>query len=95
MYYVVTFGKIVEDKASGVYLSGVYFGGIAPDLEGAESLARHCIKTIKGGSIVPKIFPSESGNVLEVINHAQKKFAEFERRMIEAEDIYANNKRKS
>lgn len=96
MFYVVVFGKIVEDKADGVYLSGIYYGGMSNNKPEAEDMARYCIKTIKGGCIVPKIFNSEDGNVLKIMKQAEKKFIEFERRMIEAEDIYTkSNKRKA
>ncbi len=86
----VLYGKIVEDKENGVYLAGVYFGGIARDLDDAESVAKWCIANIKGGTIVPKIFQADS--IKDAINMALPKFNEMEKHMIEVEDIITRSK---
>lgn len=96
MCYFIIFGKFVDDKEDGIYLSSVCFGGMANSKDDAESIASQCSKNTKGGIIVVRIFDSVNSSLPETINKATTKFYEIERRMVEAEDIYSrNNKKKS
>jgi hypothetical protein len=53
--WVTTYGKIVISKDEGIMLEGVYYGGSSNDKTGAEELARNCVNTIKGATIMPRI----------------------------------------
>ena len=92
MAQLVTYGKVVDDKVEGIYLAGVYFGGVGETHEYAADIARRCVNSIRGGTIIPKILQMESPNsLLDTMAQARRKFEELERRMIEAEDIMGSN----
>lgn len=86
--YVVFYGRFVEDKVDGVYLEGTYYGGIGQDVTEAENIARECVATIRGGTIVPKIVGLTRGTTLvDLLSTVTARFSELEREMIEVEDI--------
>lgn len=90
--FVVMYGKFVEDKDEGIYLDGVYFGGIAEEKEKADRVARHCVDSVRGGMIVPKVFILEDGKkILDIFPTILNKFNTLEKEMIEAEDISQAN----
>lgn len=91
MSYLVTYGKIVDDKSDGVYLAGVYFGGIASNIEDADLIAKGCIQHVRGGSIIPKIMMIESQSFLDAMTEAYKRFLDLEKHMMEAEEILERN----
>lgn len=53
--FVVVFGKIVDDKKDGVYLSDVIFGGIENEFELADRLAQEYSIIHRGSVIITKI----------------------------------------
>lgn len=89
--YVVVYGRFVDDKQEGVYLDGVYFGGVAPDQESANAIASSCVNGAKRGTSFPKILPFRPGSFVELLDEAAEKFAKMEASMIEAEDIQRAN----
>lgn len=87
MYYVVVYAKMVNDKAEGIYLQGVYFGGCSEDELEAASLAKQCVNTVKGGAIFPKVYAVDKPLSLnDCIDVAIKKFRTMESDMINTED---------
>lgn len=87
---VVAYAKVVEDKEDGIYVQGVFFGGIATTKEEAEQLARDCVNSVKGGTILPRLIhaPGEKANVLAAMDVAAARFHQIERQMFDAEEIY-------
>jgi hypothetical protein len=86
--YVVAYAKIVTDKIDGISLAGVFFGGLGDTSEEAEKLAKDCVNTIRGGTILPKVMPIEgSGQLLEAMFDATDKFEQVTAYMVEANDI--------
>lgn len=84
--YLVAYAKIVVDKENGISLAGVYFGGIGDTPAEAEIIARECVNTIRGGTILPKVMPLEdNGHVLEALYDATDKFERVTENMKEAD----------
>lgn len=86
--YVITYAKMVDDKQEGIYLQGVYFGGVEETMEEANRIAKHCVNTVKGGTIFPKIFPMDAPNALrDTLKLARTRFEIMESNMVMTEDI--------
>ena len=86
---VVTYAKVIEDKEDGIYIQGVFFGGIATTRDEAEKIARECVNGVKGGTILPKLIVTQGkADVLKAMETAGKRFDQLEVQMFEAEDIY-------
>lgn len=86
---VVTYAKVVEDKDDGIYMQGVFFGGIASTKDEAERIARECVNGVKGGTILPKLIVTQGkADVLQAMETAGKRFAQLEVQMFQAEEIY-------
>lgn len=84
--YLVAYAKIIVDKDNGISLAGVYFGGIGDTKDEAEVIARDCVNTIRGGTILPKVMPLEdNGQVLEALYDATDKFERVTQNMVEAD----------
>lgn len=96
--FVVAYAKIVADKEDGIQLAGVYFGGLGDTAEEAEVIARDCVNTIRGGTILPRVMPVEgSGQLLDAMFDATDRFEQVTAYMVEADDIITrtqNRKRK-
>lgn len=93
--WVVVYAKISTDKDNGIKLQGTYFGGQALSFAQAEVLARECVNSIKGGTIIPKIYPLGSDNdLVEVMFTATEKFEKEVDRMIEADRIITKGQEK-
>lgn len=91
MQFVVCYAKIAEDKDDGYYLAGVYFGGIGDNKESADKIARDCVNTIKGGTIIPHLAQLTGKHQLpSIMQAALEKFRQMESRFIEVEDIMEN-----
>jgi hypothetical protein len=86
---VIAYAKVVEDKEDGVYMTGVYFGGIANTKTEAEKIARDCVNTVKGGTIFPRLIYTQHGNapVIQAMEAAAKRFHQLELQMFQAEEI--------
>lgn len=88
--WVVIYAKISTDKENGIRLQGTYLGGRAFTFGGAEELARDCVNTIKGGTIIPKIYKlDEQSDLVEAMYTATEKFEKDVSRMVEADQIIA------
>lgn len=86
--YVVAYAKMVDDKEEGIYLQGVYFGGVEDTQEDANRAAKRCVNTVKGGTIFPKIIPMEHTNGLcSILKLARTRFEVMESNMIMTEDV--------
>ena len=93
--WVVVYAKISTDKDNGIKLQGTYFGGQAISFTLAENLARECVNSIKGGTIIPKIFKLDTENdLVEIMYTATEKFEKEVERMIEADRIIAKGQEK-
>jgi len=93
--YIVCFAKVVDDKHDGVHLAGVYFGGIASDHPGAEQVARDCVNTVRGGTVIPRIFAvSGRYQLLPTMREAILRFRRLEADMMSAEEIITRSVRK-
>lgn len=84
--FLVAYAKIVVDKDNGISLAGVYFGGVGDTKDEAETIARECVNTIRGGTILPKVMILEdNGQVLEALYDATDKFERVTKNMVEAD----------
>jgi hypothetical protein len=87
--YLVAFARIQSDKDSDIALQGVYFGGVGETPEEAERIARECVNTIKGGTILPKIIQlSDTNSVIDGLLDAMEKFEQVAAYMVEADNTY-------
>ena len=87
--YVVAYAKVVDDKKEGVYVQGIYLGGIGETKESDQQIARECVNTCRGGTIIPKLFPSLSGeSIIAALDKARVQFTQMEMQMLQAEEIY-------
>lgn len=93
--WVVAYAKILLDKDTGVSLHGIYFGGIGDTPEDAEKIARECVNTIKGGTIIPKVLKiDDKFSVIDALYEAADRFEDSAKRMQEAESIIKRGKNK-
>jgi len=87
MDIAVFYAKIVDDKEEGVYMAGVYFGGIAPSKSEADAIARECVNTVKGGSVIPKVQPiPENYHFMDVMQDVIEKFRALESELFLTEE---------
>ena len=93
---VVVYGKAVDDKEIGVYIDGIFFGGIAETKTEANLIARQCINNTHGGVAIIKILTMGPGvNLLTVFNDAVHRFAKIEKEMVETEMTLEANARRT
>ena len=93
---VVIYGKAVDDKELGIYIDGIYFGGVANTKNEADKIARQCINNTHGGVAIIKILTlTEGGSLLTVFNEAVHRFAKIEREMVETELTLEANARRA
>jgi hypothetical protein len=85
--WIVTYAKITIDKDDGISLLGVYFGGVAGDSDEADNIAKECVNTIRGGTIIPKIIMSNNANIIDALYAAEDKFEDMTSKMRDADDI--------
>lgn len=85
--YVVTYAKIVESKDGDIVLDGVFFGGVGYTKDEADDLARQCVNSIRGGTIIPKIVNVIGCHqVLEALYDATEAFEKITAQMLEANE---------
>lgn len=65
--WIVVYAKIIEDKISDVQLAGVHFGGVANSKTEADKVARDCVNSVKGGTIMPKLYEVSGKHQLPLI----------------------------
>lgn len=93
--YVVAYAKIVTDKEDGISLAGVYFGGLGDTQPEADELARECVNTVRGGTILPRVLPiNGNGQLLEAMFDATDKFEQVTAYMVEADQIIVRTQKK-
>lgn len=93
--WVVAYAKILIDKESGVLLQGVYFGGLGNDHSEAEMIARECVNTIKGGTILPRVYRiTTEYSLIDALYEAADKFEQMTIEMKKADDILNRSQRK-
>lgn len=87
MWFVI-YARVMDDKDEGIKLVGVYFGGAADTKEAADRIARECINTIKGGTVIPKTFRSDKQwSLRAVMDEATEKFHKIEEQMRTSSEI--------
>lgn len=92
--FMVAYAKIIVDKSEGISLGGVFFGGIADTAQEAEKIAKECVDTIRGGTILPRVIKlTQNGQVVDALCDATEKFESITKSMIEADEI-VNRRRK-
>jgi hypothetical protein len=91
---VVIYGKAIDDKELGIYIEGVFFGGIASTPEEADQLAKDCVNHTIGGVAIPRIIPIGNKNLHEIFREAKIRFDKIEREMVETEDILLANQQR-
>lgn len=83
--YVVAYAKIVESKDDGICLEGVFFGGVGTTQDEADDIARKCVNSIRGGTIIPKILPVNGKcQVIDALYDATENFERIANQMVEA-----------
>jgi len=94
--YIVAYAKIVESKENGINLDGVFFGGIGSSKAEADKIARDCVNSIRGGTILPKIKQLNGKNqVVDALYDLADNFESITLQMIEAsQTIQKAQKRK-
>ena len=95
-HFLVAYAKIIEDKKDGVFMQGVYLGGLGDDRDAAEKIARECTNSGRGNTtIIPRLFPFTDGDsILPIMNKAETQFLGMESRMWQAEQIYDRGRKK-
>jgi hypothetical protein len=89
---VVLYAKAVDDKELGIYVEGIYFGGVAHDKARADEIADFCVNNVRGGTAIARVMLVGSRNtMIEVFREAKVRFDKVERDMIETEDILQAN----
>jgi hypothetical protein len=91
---VVIYGKAIDDKELGIYIEGVFFGGVAEDQAEADRLAKTCVNCTVGGIAIPRIIPIGNKNLHEIFREAKIRFDKIEREMVETENILLANQQR-
>lgn len=92
--YMVAYAKIVVDKEEGIILQGVYFGGISDTNEDAEKIARECVNSIRGGTILPKVIKlDEECQILDALYDVTARFDAITKGMVESDRIVNRGRR--
>ena len=93
---VVLYAKAVDDKELGIYVEGIYFGGVANNPNHADKIAKVCTNNVRGGTALIRILQiGERNTMLEVFGEARSIFDKQERDMIETEDILLANSQRA
>lgn len=88
---IIMFGRFIDDKEDGIYLSDIYYGGLVETEAEELDIAKTCVKNTKNGTIIPKV-SEVNGNFMEKVNEVKNQFYILERKMIETEMIMEHNK---
>lgn len=93
--YMVAFAKMSIDKEDGISLQGVYLGGVSDTHEEAEVIARECVNSIKGKTILPRIIRIDANyKVIDALYDAHDRFEAMTEKMREAESIMCREAKK-
>lgn len=83
--YVVAYAKFVDSKDEGAVLEGVFFGGVGSTADEADEIAKKCVNSVRGGTILPKISPLDGPEqVIDALYDAAEIFERTEQSMKEA-----------
>ena len=94
--YLVAYAKVTTDKDEGICLQGVFFGGIGDTVDEADRIARDCINTTRGGTIIPKVLKiEEECQLIDLMLDAADKFERVVELMIEANNTIDRSSKKS
>jgi len=86
--FLVAYARINIDRMDGIVLSGVYFGAVCDTTEEAAAAAKKCVNTIRGGTILPRIFIlDQEHNVINGLYDAMDKFERVVHNMQESDAI--------
>jgi hypothetical protein len=92
--YLVAYARIQSDKDSPITLQGVFFGGIGSSVTEADTIARECVNTIKGGTILPKVLNLDNTTVIDAMLDAMEKFEQVTAYMVESDNTIKRSNRK-
>ncbi len=93
--FMVAYAKVTVDKDEGISLAGVFFGGIGDTHQEAEGIARECVNTIRGGTILPRVIKLErDGQVIDALYDATEKFERVTQSMVETDAIVNRGRKK-
>lgn len=93
--YMVAYAKIMIEKDTGISLLGVYFGGIGQTHDEAEQIARECVNSIKGKTILPKVIQVDANyTVIDALYDAHDRFEQMTEKMREADEIISRENKK-
>jgi hypothetical protein len=92
--WIVTYAKITLDKENGIELLGVFFGGVANNPDDADNIAKECVNTVRGGTVIPKIIKTSNNCIIEALYQAEEKFEDMTGKMRDANVIITKSQRK-
>ena len=93
--YVVAYAKMSIDKDDGIILMGVYFGGVGQTHDEADEIARECVNSVKGKTILPKVIKIDNQySVIDALYDATERFEEMTDKMREANSIISREYKK-
>jgi hypothetical protein len=93
--YMVAYAKMSIDKDAGISLQGVYLGGVSDSHEEAELIARDCVNSIKGKTILPRIMRIDAEyKIIDALYDAHDRFEQMTEKMREAESIMCRESKK-
>lgn len=93
--FLVAYAKITMDKANGITLVGVFLGGIGDSFQEAETIARECVNTVRGGTIIPRVVKLEGeGKIIDALYDATERFEHVTANMREAEETLHHRRKK-
>ena len=91
MSFIVLYAK-VQINDDGIIMQGTFFGGVSQSKKDAEIIARDCVNTIKGNTILYYIAELDKNEQLvDKCYEAIDKFDRTHRQMIEANSIIKRN----
>lgn len=86
--FIVAYAKVTIDKVDGITLQGVYFGGVGETQDQANEIARSCVNTVRGGTILPKVVQVVSKEqLIDAMYEAAESFEKLTTNMKEADSI--------
>ncbi len=90
--YLVVYAKLAIDKEN-ICLHGIYYGGMADTRDEAELIAKDCINTIKGGTILPRIAPF-TNNFIDIAYNITDRLTQIAQEMKEMNEMLMKSNKK-
>ncbi len=92
--HFVTYAKVTEDRKAGLDLDGVYLGGFTFDSAEADRVAVACVNTVRGGTILPKVYSVPYGtDSRSVLERAEDHFIGVVDTMRDTERVFSRRRR--